>query len=990
MKAIVRLVKWAAVGFSALFVLILIGLLLSPWLLNTDLVKQNLINRINKETGGRLTYQKVDILFFPRPYLFLQQAQITIPDSVEGSLSWLKVYPQVLPLLQGEIRFTRVDIQKPQLTFNIPTRAPDTTAGSVKSTEIDIKEVILAALSQPLFHEPGLNVRLIDGQLNVLSHNRTAFSFKELTARIDRSPETIIFKVRCTSNISERISLTGHINHRNLNGSLQANIHRFKPHLLTKYFLSKSPLRLVNSNIDLDVDLETSDSNLFRVEVRGRHPVFVFRRGKRTMTVRGKKLNAAVRSDNHSLLVSLGTIELNDPPLKASGHLFHDSQRPEVRLDISGIGVSVEPLREKFLAIAGDVLLIETIFEIINGGHVPAVSVTAKAQSFEALADVEKFIVKGSMSEGKLYIPEAELNLEHCKGNVIISEGVLKGTDVKGQLGNSSGKNGELTLDLNSRSGPFRLEVDVLADVTQIPPILARLIPNEPFRNELDGISRLDGEAFGRLIIGNRLDDLHVTAIVTDASLSADYARIPYPIKISGGSYYFDDMHCIADNIHADIGQSNFPNLSFKVNWGGDSWLNIDADRSTIALPQLVDWVSSFASLQPHLKYIDVIDGSAVLPKLHLHGPLKDTGQWRYSTSGHIENLTFQVSHFPGKFSAGMGEIGVESDGHAKALVTVSAFESKWQDSQLVLSALADVSGNGIDFNANLTLDTLNWDQLSKITEVGTTKPHTDIADSSWDSPISGVLKVQAATLNIGDITARPATADFMFQPEAIDITINRVNICGISVPGKARITPRSMTLDLQPSAKNENLGSTVACLWKQEGVVDGNYQLSGILTATQNKNSFVEALNGDLSMEAGSGRIYQLNLLAKILALINVTEIIKGRIPDVFKEGFAYRAIRADGYFENGNLVLKDGIIEGVSMTIFAEGTFNFVEQDMDLIILVSPFKTIDSILKKLPLIKELMGKGLIAFWYRVKGKWDDYEITAITAEEEPHDIMR
>ena len=990
MKAIVRLVKWSAVGVSTLFVLILIGLLLSPWLLNTDLVKQNLIKRINRETGGKLTYQQVDILYFPRPYFFLRQAQLTIPGSFEGSLSSLKVYPQLLPLLQGQIRFTRIDIQEPRLKYNVPSRAPDATSGSVKNTDIQIKENILAALGLPLFRTPELNVRLIDGQLTVLSQNRSAFSFEQFTAQIDRSPEKVIFKIRCQSNIWERISLSGHINSTNLNGSLKANIRRFKPHLLTEFFLSKSPLRLVNSNIDLDVDLETSDSNLFRVEVHGRHPVFVIQRDKRTMTVRGKKLNAAVRSDDHTLLVSLGAIELNDPPLNASGHLYHNRQRPEVRLDVSGIGISVAPLREKMLAIAGDVFLIDKILEIINGGHVPAVSVSAKARSFEALADVEKFIVKGSMSEGRLYIPDAELDLTHVKGDVIISEGILKGTNIKGQLDNSSGKNGELTIDLRHRSAPFRLEVDTLADVSQIPPILARLIRHEPFRNEMDRISRFDGEAFGRLIIGDRLDDLHVTAIVSEASLSADYSRIPYPIKISGGSYFFDDTHCIVDKIHADIGQSSFPNLSFEVHWGDNSRLNIDADQSKVALPQLVDWVSSFKSLQPHLKYISVSDGTALLPTLHLEGPLKDIGQWHYSTAGNIEDLAFQVSNFPGSFTTGTGEIRVDSNGDAKALATVSPFESHWGDSRLVLSALADISGEGIEINANLTLDTLNWTQLRDITELSATKPETDITDRSWRSPISGVLKVQSAKLNIGDITARPATADIIFRPEAIDITINRVNICGISIPGKAIITPRSMTLDLQPSAIDQNLGSTVACLWKQDGVVDGNYQLSGILAATQKSSSFVEALNGDLSMQAGSGRIYRLNLLAKILALINVTEIIKGRIPDVFKGGFAYKAIRADGYFENGNLVLKDGIIEGASMTIFAEGKFNMVEQDMDLIILVSPFKTIDSVLKKLPLIKELMGKGLIAFWYSVKGKWDDYEITAITAEEEPHDIMR
>jgi len=990
MKAIRRVVKWASVGISALFILVLIGLLLSPWLLNVELVKQNILSRVERQIGGRLAYQKVDILFLPRPYLNIQQAQVAIPDSMESSLTSLKVYPQLLPLLQGDIQFSRIDIEQPRIHVNMPDRAPGETSGAAETTYDHIKEQIISALALPLFHTPGLIVRLIDGELTVISETRPVFIFKDFTARIRRSPENIHLKILCTSNVWKQISLTAQVNATTLNGSLQAQMKRFRPHLLSEFFLPDSPLRLVKSQIDLDVGCEVADKNLIRVNLQGSNPSFVFQRGPQKTTLRGKQLKAVVRVDDHSLLVSLGALNLVNPQLNLSGSFYYNSREPEVRLDVSGIGVEVTPLRKKALALAGDVHVVGQIFEIITGGHVPAVTVNARARSFEDLNDVKKFIVKGTMSEGRIHIPVAELDIEHAKGEVVISEGILKGKNIKAQLGNSSGKNGELTLGLISLSSPFRLEIETLADVAQIKPILARLVPNEPFRRELERIGSINGEAIGKLIIGDRLDDIHVSAIVSQASLSADYERIPYPIMISNGQYYFDETHCVATNVEAGIGRSSFSNLSFEVDWSEGGQLKIDADQSRIALPQLVQWLSTFKSLQPHLKRIDVAGGSAILPGLHLQGPLYNASQWEYSTRGSIEALKIRSALFADAFSAGQGRIQVRSIGNSQARATISPLKFKWGDSRLAASIEADVSGTGIDMDAYLSIDTLDWNRLSRLTEAAGSESKTDAGVSSWDSPITGVLKVHAAELDIGDMVVKPAAADIIFQTDKIDININQADLCGISVPGKAMISARSMQLDLQPLAVNQDLGATVTCLWQEEGVVTGDYRLSGKLKATKNHASFVEALAGNLDMQAGSGRIYRLNLLAKILALVNVTEIIKGRIPDVFKEGFAYKAMRADGYFKDGDLILKEGIIEGVSMTIYAEGKFNFVEQTMDLTILVSPFKTIDSILQKLPLLKKLADKGLIAFWYSVQGKWDDYEITAITAEEEPDDLMR
>ena len=83
------------------------------------------------------------------------------------------------------------------------------------------------------------------------------------------------------------------------------------------------------------------------------------------------------------------------------------------------------------------------------------------------------------------------------------------------------------------------------------------------------------------------------------------------------------------------------------------------------------------------------------------------------------------------------------------------------------------------------------------------------------------------------------------------------------------------------------------------------------------NSKEIGEVLNGNLKFHAKDGRIYRYGVLAKILALLNVTEIFRGKLPDVVKEGFAYNSIKADGNLENGKFMFKEFVIDGSSMTI-------------------------------------------------------------------------
>jgi hypothetical protein len=131
--------------------------------------------------------------------------------------------------------------------------------------------------------------------------------------------------------------------------------------------------------------------------------------------------------------------------------------------------------------------------------------------------------------------------------------------------------------------------------------------------------------------------------------------------------------------------------------------------------------------------------------------------------------------------------------------------------------------------------------------------------------------------------------------------------------------------------------------------------------------------LSGNVKFSAEEGRIYRFGLLAKILAILNVTEIYRGEVPDLTGEGFAYHSMSASAEIKDGMLIMKECNIDGVSMGIACEGKIDLADKKMDLVILVAPFKTVDRIVKFIPLVGHILGGKLISIPFRAKGDLRD-----------------
>jgi hypothetical protein len=134
-----------------------------------------------------------------------------------------------------------------------------------------------------------------------------------------------------------------------------------------------------------------------------------------------------------------------------------------------------------------------------------------------------------------------------------------------------------------------------------------------------------------------------------------------------------------------------------------------------------------------------------------------------------------------------------------------------------------------------------------------------------------------------------------------------------------------------------------------------------------------LRSLEGPVELTARDGRIYRWPLLSKILAVLNVTNVIRGTLPDFRKEGIPYKTTRFHGEYKGKVLHLTEGTLNGPTIGIAASGQVDLGTSQMDVKMLVAPFRTVDWIIRNIPLVRYVMKKTFLSVPFTVKGDYHD-----------------
>ena len=295
-------------------------------------------------------------------------------------------------------------------------------------------------------------------------------------------------------------------------------------------------------------------------------------------------------------------------------------------------------------------------------------------------------------------------------------------------------------------------------------------------------------------------------------------------------------------------------------------------------------------------------------------------------------------------------------------------------DRHIALKGTATSSEKGVRLALDASADGIEWDRLSKAFD-------KDLDEEQGESFLrmidGGTIGIDSAFFSYGSYTWSPFRGMISLSEDDIHVDVTEAELCNLSFPGIVIVDPEGLSVDIHPYAAQKQLETTIACLFNVERYMTGTFDLDGRVTGAGKQDALTDDLKGPLKFTTVSGRIYQYSLIAKVLAFLNLTEIFRGQVPDLLHEGFAYKTMTAEGEIKGSDLLLHEVVIDGASMKIVIQGVINYMNRQTDLKVLVAPLKTVDFILNKIPIVRDIFGGSLISIPVRVTGDFENPDIS-------------
>ncbi|MDT7041172.1 AsmA-like C-terminal domain-containing protein [Candidatus Nitronereus thalassa] len=134
-----------------------------------------------------------------------------------------------------------------------------------------------------------------------------------------------------------------------------------------------------------------------------------------------------------------------------------------------------------------------------------------------------------------------------------------------------------------------------------------------------------------------------------------------------------------------------------------------------------------------------------------------------------------------------------------------------------------------------------------------------------------------------------------------------------------------------------------------------GTLSMQGMVQGNGNDTRGVfPTLNGDLKILVRDGRIQRGTVIPKMLALMNLPAVLQGKV-DLKKDGYPFEKQSATLRISSGIITSEDIFMDGPILKLTGAGTYNLVDDQLDLAVAASPLGAYFDLLEKISLFRIL-----------------------------------
>ncbi len=142
------------------------------------------------------------------------------------------------------------------------------------------------------------------------------------------------------------------------------------------------------------------------------------------------------------------------------------------------------------------------------------------------------------------------------------------------------------------------------------------------------------------------------------------------------------------------------------------------------------------------------------------------------------------------------------------------------------------------------------------------------------------------------------------------------------------------------------------------------------------------QSLTGNLALKVERGVLRHFNTLSKVFSLLNVSQLLSFRLPDMAENGMPFNQITATIGIKDGVMTSRDFFINSNAMHISMVGSLDIARETLNLLIGVQPLQTVDKVISRIPVVGWILTGGngsLITTYFEAQGGWADPQVTAI-----------
>ncbi len=988
-KRLFRWVLWIAGGLA----LLLVGLhLLLPPLFNTHAVKSRLLRMAGEAIPGQLDAAYLKPHLLPLPHLELTDLRYSLPGKLTLHIDSADIQPQILPLIGGRLQLRTMAVQSPKISIELPDKQRCRTSLEERwlpRDEMQVKDVLAGLPSDWKLH-------ITDGRVILNRDGKLVAQLQGVDLNAAETDGVLSIDTDGTAGAVGQFELDAELDRHTLDAKGAVELTDLKIDAFVEVVEEALSEKLPRGKVDLSVTFESKGLQEYQASIVCSSPDLLIEKEGRLVRIEKTDLQGTARLTPQRLDASLKRLRMAAPRVDLSGKLVWEwgqkAASSPLHLSVQAGQTDVTRLRSELLALFPE-LQRWRLFEVIQGGTLISMEMNSSGASWDQIGRLKQLTISGRAIDSRIFVPGAELNLTQVDGEWQLNSGELIVRNATAHLDNTRGTDGLLRLGLADDPKTMNLDIQIDADLSEVPPVLKQLISKPEVLAEIDRIKTLEGTVSGRLLLSGDLNRPDVDVSVSNVDMNADYQRLPKAVTLLGGPF------------NAWLKQGSFGlEGAFQLQGDVDLSTRMKVGENQLDIQQL--------AISDPLSSADVVlryDKAGRIMDLRFEGKLDLETMakvWPLSRFGGRVNGRFSAkvtvdrplsSTLGGYLEAAdltlpIASLGVVHIAHADAAANEDTLNIKQLDLSYAKQR-AELSGTVHQADAGLVLDLklagkeIDLDSIMAAWGKAREKPPAQSDHGSQGlGMVRGTIDTQVDRLVYDGRVLDALQATVTLLEDQTTIAVQQGNLCGISITGLMRRTPKGIWIDSEQQAEKQTLQLAGECLVKGQTTerLEGTFDIKGTLAASgQTQKELISHLRGGIDLNVADGRVFNVGsvgLFTNILEYLSFKKLIMGGHPSMRGRDFKFSSFQLQLQLRDGLAKIKTVEVRADALNMVAEGTLDIATQQLDLTVLVSPLTSVDAVVRHLPVVGKILNGTLIAIPVGVKGPLRDPEVIPLS----------